>query len=61
MIANYIFLAIVALVIAIYIYDRFSGNNILIKVVSLQPVLDAMTLLAKALSGVTNSPQFSEA
>ena len=61
MISNYIFLAIVAVVVGLYIFDRFTGNNILVKVVSLQPVLDAMTLLAKALSGVTNSPQFSEA
>lgn len=53
-----VFLAVICIALAIYLYDRYRGTNHFVTLVIGKPVLTALTSLAKAVSATTNSEYF---
>lgn len=51
-------LAFLAALVAVFMFDRISGKNTILYIVAGKPILSALTLLAKAIHGVTGNVWF---
>ena len=58
---NSVFLIAAAVMLILYLYEHLTGKSVLPYVSKGQPVMDALTMLAKAVSGVTGSQKFETA
>lgn len=47
-----------ALIVAIFLFERITGRNTLVYILAGKPILSALTLLAKAIHGATNNAWF---
>lgn len=58
---NIIFLSIVGVVLVVYLIDRFTEHQFLLKIIQWNPVLMALTALANAVAAVLPSSEFATA
>lgn len=54
-----IFLCIAAIVVAIYLFDRFTGHNIVQAIIQWKPALAALMALSGAVAAIVPSSQFA--